>query len=151
MNFANPQFRPAQNSDQEVLLDMMRDFYAIDGYPFDRERSKKNFQKLITQEPLGRLWMIADGPEIIGYVVLAFGFSFEYGGRDAFIDELYLKEAYRGQGVGGKVIDFLSQEAKALGVHALHLEVERHNERGNRLYRKKGFGGHERTLLTKWL
>ena len=151
MKLINLQFRVAQSDDQEDVLDMMRDFYAIDGYPFDRVRSRKNFLTLIADESLGRLWIIMDELETIGYLVLAFGFSFEYGGRDAFIDELYLKAGYRGRGIGGEVIDFVSREAKALGVYALHLEVERHNERGNRLYRKKGFGGHERTLLTKWL
>jgi GNAT superfamily N-acetyltransferase len=84
-------------------------------------------------------------------VVLTFGFSFEYGGRDAFIDELYLEAAHRGKGIGGLTIDFVSEQAKVLGVKALHLEVERHNDWGNRLYRKKGFGGNERHLLTKWL
>lgn len=145
------QFISAQPDDQETVLDMMSDFYAIDEYKFDREKSRKNYQTLIENETLGRLWLMKDGPNNMGYLVLAFGFSFEYGGRDAFIDELFLKSDYRGKGVGAQAIDFVNQQALALGVQAIHLEVERHNERGNHLYRKKGFGGAERTLLTKWL
>nr|WKN37454.1 GNAT family N-acetyltransferase [Tunicatimonas sp. TK19036] len=147
----NAQFLLAQPSDQEIVLNLMSDFYAIDGYPFDRNKSQKNYQALLANESLGRLWLIKNDNNVIGYLVLAFGFSFEYGGRDAFIDELYLKEEYRGKGLGEQTIDFVNQEAKSLGIKALHLEVERHNERGNQLYRKKGFGGAERTLLTKWL
>jgi len=76
-------------------------------------------------------------------VVLAFGFSFEYKGRDAFIDELFLKEAYRKKGIGGQTMRFVEQQAKELGVHAIHLEVEKSNRTGagftiNKATRAKG-------------
>jgi ribosomal protein S18 acetylase RimI-like enzyme len=38
-----------------------------------------------------------------------------------------------------------------LGVHTLHLEVERKNVRAHHLYRKMGFEDHDRYLMTKWL
>jgi ribosomal protein S18 acetylase RimI-like enzyme len=36
----------------------------------------------------------------------------------------------------------------ALGIHALHLEVERTNVAALRLYRKHGFEEHDRSLMT---
>ncbi len=41
--------------------------------------------------------MLLDGTAA-GYAALTFGFSLEVGGRDAFIDELFLIEAARGKG-----------------------------------------------------
>jgi len=41
---------------------------------------------------------------IVGYAVLAFGFSLEFDGRDAFLDELFIAEPCRGQGIGSAVL-----------------------------------------------
>jgi GNAT superfamily N-acetyltransferase len=144
-------FREAQIEDTEEILRMMKDFNAIDNYPFEKELRQQNIQKFINGKDLGRLWMILDSTTIIGYVVLAFSFSFEFKGRDAFIDELYLEKAHRSKGAGGATLEFVFQQATSLGVKAIHLEVERHNEKGNALYQKKGFKNHERFLMTKFL
>ena len=139
----------ASEMDIPEILDMMAEFYAIDDYPFDRHLNERNLYKFLADEKLGKLWLIIQDSNIVGYVVLAFGFSFEYGGRDAFIDELFIKNQYRGKGIGTEVLKMLEKEAADLGVQAIHLEVEKHNEKGNRLYTKSGYSGQERWLLTK--
>ncbi|MDF9794888.1 ribosomal protein S18 acetylase RimI-like enzyme [Catalinimonas alkaloidigena] len=141
----------AQEDDLKDVLHMMEEFYAIDYYPFDKIMTADNLKKFAMNPELGRLWVIISGGEIIGYIVLTFGFSFEFKGRDAFLDEFYLKEAYRGRGIGSHAVDFVLKQAEALGIKAVHLEVERHNEKGTRLYRRKGFEEHKRALMTRWL
>jgi GNAT superfamily N-acetyltransferase len=39
-------------------------------------------------------------PEAVGYIVVTLGYSMEYGGRDAFVDDLFLAAAHRGRGLG---------------------------------------------------
>ena len=82
-------------------------------------------------------------------MVLAACLSFEFKGFPALIDELYLMDSYRGKGIGGQVIDFVEAQAQLMQIKALHLEVERHNEQGKKLYEKKGFKEHGRALMTK--
>lgn len=147
----NIHLRLAENSDILEILAMMADFYAIDNYPFRKDDAEKNLQKFIANESLGRLSLIYQGEALTGYIVLTFGFSFEYGGRDAFIDEFYLKSHFRGQGIGSNVMDLIADQAKALGVNAIHLEVENQNEAGQALYRRKGFQNNNRSLLTRKL
>lgn len=131
------------------LLHMMEDFYSLDQYPFNRDSTAQNMHLFLASEHLGRIWGIMYKKETIGYVILTFCFSFEFKGRTAFIDELYLKEAYRSKGIGGQVVNFAIQQAKELTLKALHLEVEPHNEKGNKLYLNKGFKQHNRFLMTK--
>lgn len=131
------------------LLHMMEDFYSLDDYPFDPDSTMHNMHHFIGSEHLGKIWMVVYRKEIIGYIILTFCFSFEFKGRTAFIDELYLKEIYRGRGIGGQVVNFAIQQARALTLKALHLEVEPHNEKGNKLYLNKGFKQHNRLLMTK--
>lgn len=126
---------------------MMQDFYAIDNYPIDVEVSKKLFQEFITDENLGKAWLIYSEDELVGYVILTFVFSFEYQGRIAFIDELYLKETARGKGIGAKTLQFIKEQIPKLSLKLLYLEVEHHNENAQKLYLANEFEIHNRKLL----
>ena len=88
---------------------------------------------------------------LLGYLAVTFGFSLEFYGRDAFIDELFIRPAFRGRGLGARALQSVEPECRALGVRALHLEVERDNAVGRELYRKQGFLDNERQLLSKRL
>jgi ribosomal protein S18 acetylase RimI-like enzyme len=145
------QLHLASSTDIELLHDFMRQFYAIDAYPFDVDLARSTMLQIVEDASLGRVWLIDHQEIAIGYVVLTFGFSLEYHGRDAFIDELFLLEAYRGQGIGSQVMQLVLDACPALGIHALHLEVERTNVAGQRLYHKYGFKEHDRSLMTHWI
>lgn len=141
--------RTASKSDFEEVLSMMKDFNAIDHYPFDRELRHRNLIEFTQNENLGRLWVITWNGSSIGYIVLAFGFSFEYGGRDAFIDEFFIKKDYRNKGIGKGTLQYISKAAIDLKINAIHLEVEKHNTGANELYTKSDYRGKERVSLTK--
>lgn len=145
------QFVQVTTSEVKQVLTFMEAFYAIDGYDFDEDSARANIENFISNEYLGRLWLLKLENKAVGYLALTFGFSFEYGGRDAFIDELYLDQAFRNRGYGSKILKQLDVEAEALGVKAIHLEVERHNDGGKKLYKKSGFTSNDRTLMTKTL
>ena len=85
---------------------------------------------------------------MVGYVVLTFGFSFEYKGQDAFIDELFVKTEYLNQGIGNITMEYLKEQAKEIGINAIHLEVEKHNRKGSKLYINNGFRTSDRILMT---
>ena len=141
------QFKNLETSQIETITQMMQEFYAIDNYPIDIEVSKKLFQEFISDGKLGKSWLIYDDSEIVGYVILTFIFSFEYGGKIAFLDELYLKESARGKGIGKQTIHFIKEQAKLLNVKLLYLEVENHNENAQKLYLANDFEVHNRKLL----
>ena len=141
------QFSSLQLHNINAITQMMSDFYAIDNYPIDIEVSKRLFQEFIHNENLGKAWLILEDEEIVGYVILTFVFSFEYGGTIAFIDELYLKESARGKGIGNKTIEFIKSESTKLSLKLLYLEVENHNEKAQKLYLAHDFAIHNRKLL----
>ena len=141
------QFKPLETSQIESITLMMQDFYAIDNYPIDIEVSKKLFQEFLSDENLGKSWLIYDDSEVIGYVILTFIFSFEYKGRIAFIDELYLKDVARGKGIGAKTLEFIKEQIPKLSLKLLYLEVEHHNENAQKLYLANDFEIHNRKLL----
>ncbi|MGH9336239.1 MAG: GNAT family N-acetyltransferase, partial [Vicinamibacteria bacterium] len=112
-------------SDAEPLLDLMERFYADERYRFDREKARAALLPLLTDPVLGRVWVFRDGGPLVGYFVLTLGWSLEYGGRDAFVDELFVLPSHRGRGLGKRALEVMGSDE--LGVQALHLEVEREN------------------------
>jgi GNAT superfamily N-acetyltransferase len=144
-------FKIAEKFDIETLVEFIREFYEFEHLKFDESIVRTALAKILDDDSLGRVWLIQHGDEAIGYVVLTFGYSLEFRGRDAFIDELYIRENYRGQGVGMSVIQFIESVCPSLGIQALHLEVERKNTAAQNLYRKVGFKDHDRYLMTKWI
>ncbi len=143
--------RLAAQHDVPLATELMREFYAESGYRLDADRAAAALAALAAEPALGRLWLIEDAREPVGYVALCFGWSLEYHGRDAFVDDLYLRPAARGKGLGSRALEAVAAESVALGVHALHLEVERVNAPAQALYRKLGFRDNERQLLTRRL
>ena|ERR671932_14374 len=153
-------FKITDYSDIEILMPLIQEFHEIEHLPFDEGKIRSLLAKIMRENSLGRVWLIQDSgdaiaqstaPTVIGYIVLMFGYSLEFLGRDAFIDELYIREGNRGQGIGTRALQFVQQVCPSLGIQALHLEVDRKNTDAQRLYRKVGFEDHDRYLMTKWI
>ena len=140
-------FKPLEITDISTITQMMQDFYAIDNYPIDVEVAKNLFQEFISNEHLGKSWLIYSENEIVGYIILTFIFSFEYGGKIAFVDELFIKETARGKGIGKEAIQFIQKEVPKLSLKLLYLEVEPHNENAQKLYLAHDFELHNRKLM----
>ncbi len=142
---------PAEITDIETLVVFMRDFYKHEALSFDEQPARRALQQVMANPFFGRVFLLEFAGEKVGYTVLTFGFSLEFHGRDAFVDELYLVANHRGRGMGKQVLDFLADVCRAEGIAALHLEVERANTMAQEVYRKQGFKDHDRYLLTKWI
>ena len=95
------------------------------------------------------MWIIHLGGAAVGYIVLTLSYSLEFDGRDAFVDELYVEEGYRGRGVGGLALRLAADTCQTMGIRALHLEVGRENLRARAVYEKAGFEDRNNHLLTK--
>lgn len=144
-------FKPAASSDTEILMAMMPQFYAHEGLPFDKSAARQALNGILENELYGKVFLVLSGDEVAGYAVLTFGYSLEFHGRDAFVDELFLHEKFRGRGIGGLTLEYLASVCAENGIKALHLEVERKNTIAQQAYRKFGFADHDRFLMTKWL
>jgi len=140
-------YNPISFSDIENIIQLMGEFYRIDNYPFDIEISRELFNQFLTDENLGKAWLILYQNEIVGYVILTYVFSFEYQGKIAFLDELYIRENARGKGIGKETIAFIQQEAAKLSLKIIYLEVETHNDAAQKLYIANDFAIHKRKIM----
>jgi len=85
---------------------------------------------------------------IVGYALLTFFWSNEYGGLVALIDELYLIPEFRNKGIA---TTFITELAHNKNYSALNLEVFKENSAALNLYRRVGFEIVDRHFMIKRL
>ena len=144
----NERFSVAGREDVDTLVGLVGEFTAEEGYPFEYASVRLVVERMLAEQDLGRAWFIWDDGELAGFVVACFGWSVEFRGRDALIDELFVRPRFRGRGHGTAALRLVREQAPALGIHALHLEVERYNDGARRLYERLGYSDRDRHLMT---
>ena len=137
-----PEFkiRDLRKEDYDYLLIMMIEFYASPAIIHKPEVDvlKRNIDACLDPSiPLrGIVFTIDD--RIVGYSMLSFSFSTEYGVPCVWLEDLYVKEKYRNRGIGGEYFSFLKKEYPS-NKYRLRLEVEPSNERAISFYERNGF------------
>lgn len=130
--------RKMVKSDRPAVLDMMRDFYASPAVWTDGSEDifVRDFETCIGDSPYLEGYILEQAGQAQGYAMVAKSYSTEFGRPCIWIEDIYLKEPCRGQGMGSDFLHFIrSLYPDAL----LRLEVEAENESAIRAYRKCGF------------
>lgn len=143
-------FREADAADLDVLMKYMKEFHDFDHTePFDKVAARSAMTYVVSNRSVGRVWLIQEAEEVVGYIVLTLGYRLEYRGQYAFLDELYVRENKRGEGIGTRAIEFLEKTCQQMEVRFLQLEVKRDNPAARALYERKGFEQQSRDVLVR--
>ena len=133
--------------DLSALMPRTRALNAHEEIPVDVKALEAALARLLGDPAIGRVWLVERDGAAIGYAIVTFGYDLEFAGRDAFLTELWIDPASRSQGAGGAALRLLDPELRALGVHALHLQVRPENP-AIRLYERSGFVTVPRVTMT---
>ena len=137
----------ASECNLEKLLPLVRAYHEFEKFQLTEKEREMSVRCLLADESLGRVWLVYTDGELVGYIALCVGFSIEFSGLDAFVDEFYIVPEYRGKGIGARVLELAKMEAKNLGIRALHLEVARSNIRAKNLYSRANFKARDKYVL----
>ena len=139
--------REAVLGDVRTLVELMAEFYAESGYVLDRARAGAAFTALLSDPRLGRVWLIEQDSAEVGYVVVTFVFGMAYGGLMAFVDDFFVRPAFRNSGLGTAALAAVRDACALLGVRALSVEVAGDNDPALTVYRRTGFAMTDRKLM----
>ena len=139
--------RQARLADLDGLEPLVRAYHEFEGIDSSETGRRAALCRLLENSTFGAIWLVYADGALAGYIVLCRGFSMEFNGFDAFVDEFYLAAEFRGKGIGTEVLNAIKKEALKLDINALHLEVARSNTPARRLYTACGFEAREKYLL----
>ena len=124
--------------DKSTIIGMMRVFYASPAVLSNgsEEIFEADVGNCVNDSPYLEGFVFEENGEILGYGMIAKSFSTEFGKPCIWVEDLYLKPEYRGQGVGSKFFEYLEQNYTD---YIFRLEVEEENERAIHVYEKNGF------------
>lgn len=130
--------RAMVDSDKAAVLEMMRIFYASPAVLSNgsEEIFTADIENCVGDNPYLEGYIIEDAGIIQGYGMVAKSFSTEFGKPCIWIEDLYIKQAYRGREIGKLFLDHIADKYPHC---LLRLEVEEENERAMKLYKKYGF------------
>lgn len=131
----------------EALLPLVAAFHAEASIAQNEELRRAALEPLLEGSPLGVVYLIGPQRAPIGYIVITFGWSVEFGGMDAFVDELFIRPAVRGRGIATEILSTLPRALGQAGVRAIHLEVDQDNTAAHKLYTRTGFRARPRYML----
>lgn len=137
----------ARPEDIDRLLPMVAAFQAEHGIERDDATRKAALKPLLDGSPHGVAYLIGPQRAPIGYVVICFGWSLEFGGMDGFVDEIFIRPGVRGRGIGSEILTSLPKALAGAGLKALHLEVKRDDEKTRRFYARLRFHPREDYML----
>ena len=107
----------------------------------DAARQETALKMILGDPALGRLYVAKDGPRVVAMASLLFTVSTAEGGRAALFEDLVVRQEYRNQGIGAKLLEYVIGQARAEGVLRLTLLTDMQNEQAQALYRRLGFVG----------
>ena len=141
--------RRAVAEDVDALLPLVREFYAMDHHPYREARVRKALRPLLADDRHGLCWLVSGPEQPLGYAVATWGYSLESGGRDAVLDEIYLRR--RGAGIGARLLARVLEACREHGAARIFLETEAHNDAVRRFYQRHGFRREDSIWMTRWL
>ena len=142
--------RPATLDDLAELLPRTHALNAHEAIAVDPPVLEAALGRLLRDPSIGGVWLVERAGAAIGYAMVTFGYDLEFGGRDAYLTELWIDPPARGDGAGRAALGLLDPELRARGVQALHLQVRPDNP-ALRLYQRTGFVASPRVVMTRRL
>jgi predicted GNAT family acetyltransferase len=143
-------FRPLRHTDYSELKSMIHALYVEDpvNERITDEKISKTVIELRKKPCKGKIIIFEKDSVTIGYSILIFYWSNEYGGDVLHIDELYVKPEHRERGAATCFFKHIAQTYRDKIV-AVQLEVSPSNTRARNYYRKLGFKKARNVHLTR--
>ena len=86
-----------------------------------------------------------------GFANLMIIFSVWSHGKAMILDDLYVREDYRGKGFGGQALAYIEKYAAETGCRRLQFQAKRNNVRARGFYESKGYQPAEMCFYMKYL
>lgn len=126
--------------DKDEYLKMTEFFYGSDAvlHPISEDYRLKTFDEILRSDQYADCYFAEENGEVKGYMLLAYTFSQEAGGMVCWIEELFVYEKFRNNGIGKEFFKFIKENIEPK-FKRIRLEVEDYNTNAKRLYSSMGF------------
>lgn len=123
--------RLARENDFEKLAELIQEFARFENHPeamvnsVERMKQERNYFSCFVAEN--------EENDITGYAAWFYSY-YTWSGKSLYIDDLYVKEEFRGRGIGRKLLQQVIDFARKSGCHKVRWQVSDWNEQARKFY-----------------
>lgn len=130
--------RRIRESDRELYYEYADKFYNSDvvNAPVPKENYQITFDEFMRSDEYVWCYIFEVDEKPCGFAMLSRTFSQEAGGVSVTVEEIYIDEQHRNQGMGTQFFEYMKENIPAA---RYRIEVEADNEKAKRLYERMGF------------
>jgi GNAT superfamily N-acetyltransferase len=118
------------------LIGAYQRFYRVEDV--DSDRNREFFSRFIHPSPDGMLLGAWGEGRLLGYACLYWAFSSLVPAETVLMNDLFVEESARGQGIGRGLIEAAAAVARERGAHHVEWSTEPGNSTAQRLYDSTG-------------
>jgi len=129
----------AKKEDSELILHFIKELAIAEDFPFEVSVTKEDIENnLFGSSPDAEAIILYVNKRACGFGVYYYTFSTTTGRRGLHLDDLYIQPEYQGQGLGKKVLIYLSQLALQKGCARFEWWALKTNDSAIKFYKKLG-------------
>jgi ribosomal protein S18 acetylase RimI-like enzyme len=131
----NYRIREIETNDYSELINLFQEFARFERLPDNMINSVEQMKK--EAELINGFVVLDNDCKIIGYVTYFYTY-YTWTGKSMYMDDLYVKQEYRGIGLGTKLITKVVERAKLDNCKKLRWQVSEWNEPAIDFYKNLG-------------
>jgi ribosomal protein S18 acetylase RimI-like enzyme len=127
--------RKATEKDFFAILSLIKELAVFEKAP---EKVTNSVEQMKNEKDFFQCYVAEnDKKEIVGMVVFFFAY-YTWVGKSLYLDDLYVKENYRGKQIGKKLLKLIFEIAKKENCKRVEFQVSSWNSRAIKMYKKCG-------------
>jgi GNAT superfamily N-acetyltransferase len=131
----NITIREIKVDDYAILILLFTEFATFEKLP---EKMTNTVDKMTDEQDFFNGFVaLNDSDEIVGYVTHFYAY-YTWIGKSLYMDDLYVKEEFRGHGIGTKLIKKVIEYAKTTNCHKVKWQVSDWNKPAIEFYKSLG-------------
>jgi len=132
--------RPARKTDLPALVRLLDQLYTIEPqFTPNKEKQRLGLEMALAHKEFCRIIVIENERNVVGMANVQFSVSTANGAWSAHIDDFVIDHAYRGKGLGRKLMGAVVEEADGFGATRVTVNADLSNAPAMAFYRKTGF------------
>jgi len=128
------EIRKAETNDFVQVYSLIKEFATFINTP---GKVMTTPSQMISDKDYVHCFIAVDNDKIIGFATWFIAY-YSWTGKTTYLDDLYVKENYRGLGIGNKLLDKVIDTAKNENCKKLRWQVSNWNTKAIEFYKKRG-------------
>ena len=126
--------RAAKPTEFEDVYHLIKEFAIFIKTP---EKVKITPAQMVKDEKHFNCLVAVDGTTIVGFATYFFSY-YSWTGRAIYLDDLYVREKFRNQGIGNQLFDKVIELGKSEDCYKMKWQVTNWNKKAQEFYKRKG-------------